>query len=91
VVPSPRRTGDADFPRPALLKVGVSWHSPMDVVLRFRTDQVPYGGVPPAFRAGGLFEICRWILGWGDAVEVISPGELRDEVSHNYAVPGWRY
>jgi predicted DNA-binding transcriptional regulator YafY len=76
---------------------GVSWHSPMDVVLRFRADQVPYvrerawhpsqkltdlpdGGVQLAFRAGGPFELRRWILGWGDAVEVISPDDLRDQV-----------
>ncbi len=42
----------------------------------------PDGGVQLAFRAGGPFEILRWILGWGDAVEVISPTELRDEVQN---------
>jgi hypothetical protein len=25
-------------------------------------------------------KIRRWILGWGDAVEVISPKDLRDEI-----------
>jgi predicted DNA-binding transcriptional regulator YafY len=40
------------------------------------------GGVQLTFRAGGQFEIRRWILGWGDAVEVISPNELRDEMRH---------
>jgi predicted DNA-binding transcriptional regulator YafY len=76
---------------------GVSWQDPVDIILRFRSDQAPYvrerlwhpsqqvtelpdGGVQLAFRAGGPFEIRRWILGWGDAVEVISPNELRDEV-----------
>lgn len=76
---------------------GVSWQDPVDIVLRFRTDQATYvreriwhpsqqvvelpdGGVQLAFRAGGQFEIRRWILGWGDAVEVISPAELRDEL-----------
>jgi predicted DNA-binding transcriptional regulator YafY len=38
------------------------------------------GGVQLAFRAGGPFEIRRWILGWGDAVEVVSPEELRREI-----------
>jgi predicted DNA-binding transcriptional regulator YafY len=76
---------------------GVSWQDPVDIVLRFRTDQAPYvrervwhpsqrlidlpdGGVQLSFRAGGPFEIRRWILGWGDTVEVVSPKELRDEL-----------
>jgi predicted DNA-binding transcriptional regulator YafY len=76
---------------------GVSWEDPMEIVLRFRSDQVPYvreriwhpsqmltdlpgGDVQLAFRAGGLFEIRRWILGWGDAVEVIAPKALRHEI-----------
>jgi len=37
------------------------------------------GAVELAFRAGGPFEIRRWILGWGDAVEVVSPDALRKE------------
>jgi predicted DNA-binding transcriptional regulator YafY len=41
---------------------------------------LPEGGVQLAFRAGGPFEIRRWILGWGDAVEVICPDELREQV-----------
>ena len=40
------------------------------------------GGVELTFRAGGAFEIRRWVLGWGDAVEVISPEELRRQVKH---------
>lgn len=76
---------------------GVSWQDPVEIVLRFRTDQGPYvrervwhpsqkltdlpdGGVQLAFRAGGPFEIRRWILGWGDAVEVVSPNQLRQEI-----------
>lgn len=46
-----------------------------------RLSELPNGGVELAFRAGGPFEIRRWILGWGDAVEVISPLELRDELA----------
>lgn len=44
--------------------------------------ELPDGGVELAFRAGGPYEIRRWILGWGDAVEVISPEALRDELRH---------
>jgi predicted DNA-binding transcriptional regulator YafY len=33
------------------------------------------------FRAGGTFEITRWILGWGDAVEVVRPAALRRDVA----------
>lgn len=50
------------------------WHPTQEL-----TDR-PDGGVQLAFRAGGPFEIRRWILGWGDAVEVVSPNELRNEI-----------
>jgi len=39
------------------------------------------GGVEMTFRAGGEFEIVRWILGWGDAAEVVEPAELRERVA----------
>jgi len=45
-----------------------------------KLTDLPDGGIQLAFRAGGLFEVRRWILGWGDAVEVISPEKLRNEV-----------
>jgi predicted DNA-binding transcriptional regulator YafY len=32
------------------------------------------------FRAGGQFEIVGWILGWGDAAEVLASSKLRDHV-----------
>jgi predicted DNA-binding transcriptional regulator YafY len=38
------------------------------------------GRVELTFRAGGAFEITRWILGWGDAAEVVRPLSLRQEV-----------
>jgi predicted DNA-binding transcriptional regulator YafY len=77
---------------------GVSWEDPIEIVLRFRSDQAPYvrerlwhpsqeildlpgGKLQLTFRAGGPFEIRRWILGWGDAVEVISPETLRSEIA----------
>jgi predicted DNA-binding transcriptional regulator YafY len=38
------------------------------------------GRLEMTFRAGGLFEITRWTLGWGEAVEVLRPARLRREV-----------
>ena len=45
-----------------------------------KLTDLPDGGLQLAFRAGGPFEIRRWILGWGDSVEVISPDDLRAAV-----------
>ena len=39
------------------------------------------GRLELTFRAGGSFEITRWILGWGDAAEVVRPVSLRKEVA----------
>lgn len=52
------------------------WHPSQQLV------DLADGGVQLAFRAGGPFELRRWILGWGDAVEVISPGTLRRDIQH---------
>jgi len=43
-------------------------------------------------RAGGTLEIARWILGWGDAVEVVRPARLRARVmaTHRSALAGYR-
>ena len=46
------------------------WHPSQE--LRWLRD----GRLEVSFRAGGGFEIRRWILGWGDAVEVIRPAVL---------------
>jgi predicted DNA-binding transcriptional regulator YafY len=35
------------------------------------------GRVELTFRAGGMFEIMRWVLGWGNAAEVVRPPTLR--------------
>jgi predicted DNA-binding transcriptional regulator YafY len=45
-----------------------------------RIRELPKGRVELTFRAGGEFEIARWILGWGDAAEVIKPAGLRQHV-----------
>lgn len=39
------------------------------------------GRVELAFTAGGEFEIIRWILGWGNATEVIAPAKLRHRLA----------
>ncbi len=39
------------------------------------------GRLELTFRAAGVFEITRWILGWGDAAEVIRPATVRRWVS----------
>ncbi len=39
------------------------------------------GRLELTFRAGGTFEITRWILGWGDAAEVVRPASLRHQVA----------
>lgn len=45
-----------------------------------KLTDLPDGGVELRFRAGGPFEIRRWTLSWGEAVEVMSPQELRKAV-----------
>jgi len=42
---------------------------------------LPGGDVELTFHAGGNNEIVRWILGWGDAVEVLRPAPLRQAVA----------
>lgn len=39
------------------------------------------GSVSMTFAASGSFEIVRWIYSWGSACEVISPIDLRNEIS----------
>ncbi len=46
-----------------------------------RLKTLPGGGVELTLHAGGLYEIVRWILGWGDAVEVLRPVRLRHAVA----------
>jgi predicted DNA-binding transcriptional regulator YafY len=42
---------------------------------------LPDGRVELRFRAGGTFEIMRWVLGWGDAAEVVRPLALRRQIA----------
>jgi predicted DNA-binding transcriptional regulator YafY len=62
------------------------WHPSQ----QFRT--LRDGRLEMRFRAGGTFEIVRWILGWGDAVEVVQPPSLRAlvEATHRSALAAYR-
>jgi proteasome accessory factor B len=51
------------------------WHSTQ------RIRELRDGRMELSFRAGGAFEIARWVLGWGDAAEVIRPARLRVRVA----------
>jgi len=51
------------------------WH-PTQTIL-----DLPDGRIELTFRSGGMFEIARWILGWGDAAEVMRPHQLRQHVA----------
>lgn len=50
------------------------WHESQE------TKDLPDGSLEFTVHLGGLDEILRWILGWGDRVEVIAPPELREMV-----------
>ncbi len=45
-----------------------------------RTRELEDGGIELSFKAGGLEEICRWVLGLGPEAEVLEPNELREMV-----------
>ena len=49
------------------------------------------GTVDLSFEVGGLLEITPWVLGWGDAVEVLAPGELRRRVAETARNLATRY
>jgi predicted DNA-binding transcriptional regulator YafY len=61
------------------------WHPSQ----RFHT--LKNGQLEMTFHAGGTFEITRWILGWGDTVEVVRPASLRDRVAKILAKASGRY
>jgi proteasome accessory factor B len=61
------------------------WHPTQS----FRT--LKDGRLEMTFRAGGLFEITRWILGWGSAVEVVRPPALRRETASSVAEAAGQY
>lgn len=43
------------------------------------------------FQASGWFEIMRWILGWGEHVEVIEPPDLRQAIAQHLETAAQQY
>lgn len=62
-------------PRVARLLEEVTWH-PSQV-----TERQPDGSVIVTLRVLDTVELRSWILGWGEAVEVLEPDELRQEIA----------
>jgi len=52
---------------------------------------LPDGSIELSFRAGGMFEIVRWVLGWGESAEVIHPPALREKVREQLAAALEKY
>jgi len=52
-----------------------------DVLQQFALRELRLFGSTLRGEADGTFEIIRWILGWGDAAEVIRPAGLRRDVA----------
>jgi predicted DNA-binding transcriptional regulator YafY len=52
---------------------------------------LPGGDTVMTFRAGGTFEIVKWILGWGDAVKVLRPEKLRREIHRIHSAAANQY
>src|SRR5439155_19228551 len=50
------------------------WHESQEM------RELPGGGLELKLRLGALLEVEQWILGWGDAAEVIGPPELRENI-----------
>lgn len=50
------------------------WHESQETV------ELPNGRIEFTVQLGGLDEILRWVLGWGEQAEVIAPDELRQRV-----------
>jgi proteasome accessory factor B len=50
------------------------WHPSQSV------DDLPDGGCILTISVASMMELGRWVRGWGDAVEVLEPQSLRDEL-----------
>ena len=51
----------------------------------------PDGSLILRFKASGEFEIKRWILGWGNQVEILEPAELRQTIAQDLQAAARRY
>jgi len=64
------------FYPPAAARVKESiWHPSQ------RLSEDKKGAVNLTVTVAGTVEITPWILGWGDAVEVLSPADLREKIA----------
>ncbi len=53
--------------------------------------ELPDGRLEVTYRVSGILEILPWILGWGSAVEVLGPVELRQRVAETARQMAQRY
>jgi predicted DNA-binding transcriptional regulator YafY len=65
--------------------VQTNWHPSQHLELE------PDGSLLMTLDVGGLLEITPWLLGWGSAVEVLDPPELRHSLSTTAAEMAGRY
>jgi predicted DNA-binding transcriptional regulator YafY len=56
-----------------------------------RVDALPGGGLDLTMRVGVSPEVARWILGWGEHVEVMEPASLRAEIARTAGIVFERY
>jgi predicted DNA-binding transcriptional regulator YafY len=61
------------------------WHESQEMV------ELVNGGLELRLRLGALTEIEQWILGWGDAAEVIGPAELRNNIKKTISALAAKY
>jgi len=61
------------------------WHRSQELV------ELEDGSVELAVTVAGIIEIRPWILSWGDAVEVLEPPELRENVAEAVRAAAERY
>lgn len=55
------------------------WHESQEM------RELPDGTLELRLRLGALAEVSRWVLGWGDAAEVLAPPELRSQLGEAVA------
>lgn len=60
------------------------WHPTQEIAMTER-------GVELTMQVTGTTELKTWVLGWGDQVEVLEPGSLRDEIAAEHARAAAKY
>ena len=56
-----------------------------------RLEEQADGSLIIQFQASGAFEILRWIMGWGSAVEVLEPLAFRQELAQRLHTAAQQY